>query len=155
MFNDKLASSLSQIQRAQEAMEHLVKQDTAQQHVDLIQEYTSVMDEFKKAYGMLAEVQDKTQLKIKQVTGLRDGVCYIVFPAITLQTWQLTATRTTLDIDNHKRNRHANRPKRQQNHHRARKQHPHPHLHHHCVPASRPRLRAVLARRGHLYEGGF
>ncbi|KAM7213096.1 hypothetical protein V8F06_011519 [Rhypophila decipiens] len=77
VFNDKLSSSLFQIQRAQEAMEHIIKQDAAQQHVDLIQEYNSVMDEFKRRYGMLADVHDKTQLKIKQVTGLRDGISTI------------------------------------------------------------------------------
>lgn len=74
VFNDKLSSSLSQIQRAQEAMEHVIKHDVIQQHVDLIQEYNNVMDEFKKRHGMLVDVHDSTQLKIKQVTGLRDGV---------------------------------------------------------------------------------
>ena len=32
------------------------------------------MDEFHKRYGMLADVQDKMNVKIRQVTGLRDGV---------------------------------------------------------------------------------
>jgi len=45
-----------------------------QQNVDLIQEYNSIIDEFKKRHGMLVDVAEKTQLKIKQVTGLRDGV---------------------------------------------------------------------------------
>ena len=54
-------------------------QDAAHQHADLIQEYNSVMDEFKKRYGMLLDVHDKTQLKIKQVTGLRDGVSFLPF----------------------------------------------------------------------------
>jgi hypothetical protein len=45
-----------------------------QQDIDLIQEYNSILDEFKKRHGMLVDVAEKTQLKIKQVTGLRDGV---------------------------------------------------------------------------------
>jgi len=32
------------------------------------------MDEYHKRYGMLADVQDRMQVKIRQVTGLRDGV---------------------------------------------------------------------------------
>lgn len=46
-----------------------------QQDQELIQEANSVLDDYKKRYGMLVEVHDKIQLKIKQVTGLRDGVC--------------------------------------------------------------------------------
>jgi len=45
--------------------------------MDLIQEYNSIIDEFKKRHGMLVDVAEKTQLKIKQVTGLRDGVSVV------------------------------------------------------------------------------
>ena len=50
------------------------EQDASQQHAELIQEYNNLMDEFHKRYGMLADVQDKMNVKIRQVTGLRDGV---------------------------------------------------------------------------------
>ena len=43
-------------------------------HIDLLQEYLNVLEEFEKRYGMLSDVQIRTQLKIRQVTGLRDGV---------------------------------------------------------------------------------
>ncbi|CZT10086.1 uncharacterized protein RCO7_03218 [Rhynchosporium graminicola] len=74
VFNDRLSASLSQIQKAQEAMERTVKQEAGQQHVDLLQEYNNVIEEFDKRYGMLSDVQIRTQLKISQVTGLRDGI---------------------------------------------------------------------------------
>ncbi|KAL2072990.1 hypothetical protein VTL71DRAFT_10314 [Oculimacula yallundae] len=74
VFNDRLSASLSQIQKAQEAMERTVKQEPGQQHVDLLQEYNNVIEEFEKRYGMLSDVQIRTQLKISQVTGLRDGI---------------------------------------------------------------------------------
>ncbi|PVH79529.1 hypothetical protein DL98DRAFT_655454 [Cadophora sp. DSE1049] len=74
VFNDRLSASLSQIQKAQEAMERTVKQEAGQQHVDLLQEYNNVIEEFEKRYGMLSDVQIRTQLKISQVTGLRDGI---------------------------------------------------------------------------------
>jgi hypothetical protein len=51
-------------------------QEAGQQHVDLLQEYNIVIEEFEKRYGMLADVQTTTQLKIRQVTGLRDGVSF-------------------------------------------------------------------------------
>jgi chromosome segregation ATPase len=95
VFNDRLSSSLSQIQKAQDSMERTIKQvgcgwssttgldrrltssqDAGQQHADLIQEYNNLVEEFKKRYGMLADVQDRMQVKIRQVTGLRDGVCF-------------------------------------------------------------------------------
>ncbi|KAK3326630.1 hypothetical protein B0H66DRAFT_551399 [Apodospora peruviana] len=98
VFNDKLSSSLSQIQRAQEAMEHTIKQDAMQQHVDLIQEYNSIVEEFKKRYGMLVDVHDKTQLKIKQVTGLRDGISTIT-NVVDTQT-ALADNKTTIQQGN-------------------------------------------------------
>lgn len=77
VFNDKLSSSLSQIQRAQDIMERYIRQHAIQQDADLIQETNNVLDDFKKRYGRLTDVHDRTQLKIKQVTGLRDGVSEI------------------------------------------------------------------------------
>ncbi|KAE9369730.1 hypothetical protein N431DRAFT_345331 [Stipitochalara longipes BDJ] len=70
VFDDRLSASLSQIQKAREAMERTIKQ----LHVDLLQEYLNVLEEFEKRYGMLSDVQIRTQLKIRQVTGLRDGI---------------------------------------------------------------------------------
>ncbi|KAM7206548.1 hypothetical protein V8F20_002674 [Naviculisporaceae sp. PSN 640] len=99
VFNDKLNSSISQIQRAQEAMEHVIKQDAAQQHVILIQEYTSVMDDFKRRHSMLVDVHEKVQLKIKQVTGLRDGISTIT-NVIDTQT-ALADNKTTIQQNNH------------------------------------------------------
>jgi Mg2+ and Co2+ transporter CorA len=55
-------------------MERTVKQEAGQQHVDLLQEYNNVIEEFEKRYGILSDVQIRTQLKIRQVTGLRDGI---------------------------------------------------------------------------------
>lgn len=100
VFNDRLFASLSQIQKAQEAMERTVKQvhkksehslcradvsiqEAGQQHVDLLQEYNNVIEEFEKRYGMLSDVQIRTQLKISQVTGLRDGVSSSISPRRT------------------------------------------------------------------------
>ncbi|KAK4161191.1 hypothetical protein QBC43DRAFT_292255 [Cladorrhinum sp. PSN259] len=77
VFNDKLASSSSQIQRAQDTMERTIRQYAVQHDADLIQETNNILDEFKKRYGMLVDVHDRTQLKIKQVTGLRDGISTI------------------------------------------------------------------------------
>ncbi|KAK4221059.1 hypothetical protein QBC38DRAFT_149395 [Podospora fimiseda] len=77
VINDKLSSSLSQIQRAQETTERTIKQQALQHDADLIQETNNILDEFKKRYGMLMDVHDRTQLKIKQVTGLRDGISTI------------------------------------------------------------------------------
>lgn len=74
VFDDRLSASLSQIQKAQDAMERTIKQEAGQQHVDLMQEYNNVLEEFEKRFGMLSDVQIRTQLKIRQVTGLRDGV---------------------------------------------------------------------------------
>ncbi|KAK3987693.1 hypothetical protein QBC44DRAFT_117231 [Cladorrhinum sp. PSN332] len=77
VFNDKLSSSLSQIQRAQDAMERAIRQHALQHDADLIQETNNILDEFQKRHGMLMDVHDRTQLKIKQVTGLRDGISTI------------------------------------------------------------------------------
>ncbi|KAH7407184.1 hypothetical protein BKA64DRAFT_666015 [Cadophora sp. MPI-SDFR-AT-0126] len=74
VFNDRLSASLSQIKKAQEAMDRTIKQEAGQQHVDLLQEYNNIIEEFEKRYGMLSDVQIRTQLKISQVTGLRDGI---------------------------------------------------------------------------------
>jgi len=99
VFNDKLSSSLSQIQRAQEAMENVIKHDASQQNIDLIQEYNStVIDEFKKRHGMLVDVAEKTQLKIKQVTGLRDGISTIT-NVVDTQT-ALADNQTTIQQGN-------------------------------------------------------
>lgn len=53
-------------------------QEAGQQHVDLLEAYNNVLEEFEKRYGMLVDVQIRTQLKIRQVTGLRDGVIFLV-----------------------------------------------------------------------------
>lgn len=74
VFNDRLSASLAQVQKAQEAMERTIKQEAGQQHVDLLQEYNNVIEEFEKRYGMLSDVHITTQLKISQITGLRDGI---------------------------------------------------------------------------------
>lgn len=74
VFDDRLSASLSQIQKAREAMERTIKQGSGELHVDLLQEYVNILEEFEKRYGMLFEVQIRTQLKIRQVTGLRDGI---------------------------------------------------------------------------------
>ncbi|KAK0100648.1 hypothetical protein ONS95_007101 [Cadophora gregata] len=74
VFNDRLSASLSQIKKAQEAMARTVKHEAGQQHVDLLQEFNNVIEEFEKRYGMLSDVQVSTQLKIIQVTGFRDGI---------------------------------------------------------------------------------
>jgi hypothetical protein len=91
VFDDRLSASLGQVQKAQEAMERVAKQvclfindsnhnilttfqDAGQQHVDLLQEYNNIIEEFEKRYNMLCDVHIATQLKISQITGLRDGV---------------------------------------------------------------------------------
>ena len=53
-------------------------QGSGELHIDLLQEYLNVLEEFEKRFGMLSEVQIRTQLKIRQVTGLRDGVSVLL-----------------------------------------------------------------------------
>ncbi|KAL3424188.1 GTPase-activator protein for ras-like GTPase containing protein [Phlyctema vagabunda] len=77
VFDDRLSASISQIQKAQESMERTYKQEAGQQHVDLVQKHNDVLEEFEKRYGMLTDVQIRTQLKIQQVTGLRDGISVV------------------------------------------------------------------------------
>ncbi|PBP23734.1 hypothetical protein BUE80_DR005413 [Diplocarpon rosae] len=77
VFDDRLSASLSQIETAREAMEKMVRQEAGQQHAELLQEYNNVVEEFEKRFGMLADVRIRTQLKIRQVTGLRDGISTI------------------------------------------------------------------------------
>jgi len=74
VFDDRLSAALSQIQKARDAMERTIKQGSGELHVDLVQEYLNVLEEFEKRFGMLSDVQIRTQLKISQVTGLRDGI---------------------------------------------------------------------------------
>jgi hypothetical protein len=45
-----------------------------QQDIELVQEYKNVLEEFGDRYCILRDVQIKIQLRIRQVTGLRDGV---------------------------------------------------------------------------------
>ncbi|KAI0134259.1 hypothetical protein BJ170DRAFT_192466 [Xylariales sp. AK1849] len=73
-FGERLSASLAQIQRAKEAMERVGKKDAGYLHVDLLQEYQQVIEEFTKRYDILSDVDMRTKLKIKQVTGLRDGI---------------------------------------------------------------------------------
>jgi hypothetical protein len=49
-------------------------QDEGQQHVELLQEYASVLKEFRKRFSILSSVQVRIQLKVEHITGLRDGV---------------------------------------------------------------------------------
>jgi hypothetical protein len=49
-------------------------QEEGQQHIELLQEYTNVLEGFGKRFGILSNVQVRIQLKIKHITGLRDGV---------------------------------------------------------------------------------
>ncbi len=76
VFDDRLSASLSEIQKAKEAMERTIKQECDRA---MLQEYNDVIEEFEKRYGMLSDVQVRTQLKIRQVTGLRDGVSKSIF----------------------------------------------------------------------------
>ncbi|KAK0744618.1 hypothetical protein B0T21DRAFT_282031, partial [Apiosordaria backusii] len=94
IFNDKLSTSLSQIQRAHDVMENVIKQVYA----ELVQEANTVLDEFRKRHGMLIDVHDKTQLKIKQVTGLRDGISTIT-NVVDAQT-ALADNKTTIQQGN-------------------------------------------------------
>lgn len=56
------------------------------------------MDEFRKRHGLLIDVHDKTQLKIKQVTGLRDGISTIT-NVVDAQT-ALEDNKTTIQQGN-------------------------------------------------------
>jgi hypothetical protein len=95
VFDDRLSTSISQIRKARETLEHTIDQvrclyglfqkdkwlipiqDAAQQDIELIQEYKNVLEEFGKRYGILLDMQIKIQLRIRQVTGLRDGVRFL------------------------------------------------------------------------------
>jgi hypothetical protein len=49
-------------------------QDEGQQHIELLQEYTNVLEGFGKRFSILSNVQVRIQLKVEHITGLRDGV---------------------------------------------------------------------------------
>lgn len=74
IFDDRLSASLSQIRNAKEALDHNIKQDEGQQHLELLQEYMTVFEGFEKHFSNLSNVQIRIQLKINHVIGLRDGV---------------------------------------------------------------------------------
>jgi hypothetical protein len=74
IFDDRLSAALSQIRNAKEALDHNIKQDEGQQHIELLQEYTTVLEGFEKHFSSLSNVQVRIQHKIKHVIGLRDGV---------------------------------------------------------------------------------
>lgn len=98
IFNDKLSASLTQIQRAHDTMDNIIKQETSYQDAELVQEANTVVDEFRKRHGLLIDVHDKTQLKIKQVTGLRDGISTIT-NVVDAQT-ALEDNKTTIQQGN-------------------------------------------------------
>ncbi|KAK0666027.1 hypothetical protein QBC41DRAFT_157065 [Cercophora samala] len=98
IFNDKLSASLTQIQRAHDAMDNHIKQEALHQDAELIQEASTVVDEFRKRHGLLVDVHDKMQLKIKQVTGLRDGISTIT-NVVDAQT-ALADNKTTIQQGN-------------------------------------------------------
>ncbi|KAK4205403.1 hypothetical protein QBC40DRAFT_302701 [Triangularia verruculosa] len=98
IFNDKLSASLTQIQRAYDTTENHIKQDALHQEAELVQASNAVLDEFRKRLGMLVEVHDKIQLKIKQVTGLRDGISTIT-NVVDAQT-ALADNKTTIQQGN-------------------------------------------------------
>jgi len=93
VLDDRLSASLSQIHNAKETLDHSIKQvhtahpevrirakglsslqEEGQQHIELLQEYTDVLERFGKRLSILSNVHVRIQLKIKHITGLRDGV---------------------------------------------------------------------------------
>lgn len=79
IFDDRLSASLSQIRNAKEALDHNIKQDEGQQHIELLQEYMTVLEGFEKHFSSLSNVQVRIQLKIKHVIGLRDGASHFQY----------------------------------------------------------------------------
>lgn len=52
-------------------------QDLNSMHPDLLRDYQQCIEEFSKRYDLLIDIDMRTKLKIKQVSGLRDGVSAI------------------------------------------------------------------------------
>ncbi|KAM0809294.1 hypothetical protein AB5N19_09637 [Seiridium cardinale] len=73
-FDERLSASIHQIQRAREVLERTGSKDSNSRNTDLLHEYQQVIDAFTKRFDMLSDVDLRTKLKIKQVTGLRDGI---------------------------------------------------------------------------------
>jgi hypothetical protein len=103
IIEDRLSSSLLQVRKAREAMDRNVKlvtcnpclvfylhgfsllsyhQEAGEQHIDLLLEYDEVTERFEKRYGMLSAMQNKTQLRIRRVMGLREGVSLQILTSI-------------------------------------------------------------------------
>jgi hypothetical protein len=76
IFDERLSASLAQIHNAREALDHTIKQEYGQPHIDLLQEYLNVVEWFDKRFNILSNVEVRIQLKIKHITGLRDGVSF-------------------------------------------------------------------------------
>jgi len=116
-----------------------VIQGSGELHIDLLQEYLNVLEDFEKQFGMLSEVQIRTQLKIRQVTGLRDGVS-------TTQDQYLGLKWLIHEID-----LRSHQCWGQPHNYQTRKQHQNPHIHHNRIPASWICLGLILNKSCNFY----
>ena len=74
ILDDRLSASLSQINNARVALDNNITQDEGQMHPELLQEYMNIMESFDKRFSNLSNAQARIELRIKHITGLRDGV---------------------------------------------------------------------------------
>ena len=79
ILDDRLSASLSQINNARVALDNNITQDEGQMHAELLQEYINIMESFDKRFSNLSNAQARIELRIKHITGLRDGVSILTF----------------------------------------------------------------------------
>jgi hypothetical protein len=79
ILDDRLSVSLSQINNARVALDNNITQDEGQMHAELLQEYINIMESFDKRFSNLSNAQARIELRIKHITGLRDGVSILTF----------------------------------------------------------------------------
>jgi hypothetical protein len=63
-------------------LDNNIKQDEGRMHPDLLQEYINIMESFDKRFSNLSNAQARIELRIKHITGLRDGVSALAFIAL-------------------------------------------------------------------------
>ncbi|KAF7502814.1 hypothetical protein GJ744_005027 [Endocarpon pusillum] len=74
MFDDRLNDSLKSIDKARETLVHQMDNERGERHSELKRTYKDALQKFGKQRDLLFAVHAKIDLKIKQVTGLRDGL---------------------------------------------------------------------------------
>ena len=97
ILDDRLSASLSQINNARVALDNNIKQDEGQMHPDLLQEYMNIMESFDKRFSNLSNAQARIELRIKHITGLRDGVSILAL-IVLQQSFSSFASSTRIKL---------------------------------------------------------